>query len=76
MVIACSVTGYCLGMALYEGATKERDRKVSLGEFVVTKLSTMFEGFWYCVFSIIFALQLSLPKSGWTKSFFHVLQQD
>lgn len=69
-VIACAVTGYCLGMAMYEGAEKGSVKSLSLGERVVNKLSSAFAGFGYCLFFDNFFSSIPLAKNLLKKSFF------
>lgn len=61
-VIACAVTGYCVGLSMYEGAEKV-DKKISLGERVVNKLTHAFEGLGYCLFFDNFFASITLVRN-------------
>lgn len=49
-VIACAVTGYCLGISVYEGKYEGDNTMKSLGERVIDKLTIAFQGLGYCLF--------------------------
>lgn len=68
-VIACAVSGYCLGMSLYEGAEATRSQ-ISLGERVVNCLSKSFEGLSYCLFFDNFFSSVILAKNLLKKKLF------
>lgn len=70
-VIACGVTGYCLGMNLYEGKEESCvNSRCSLGERVVIKLAEAFEGFGYCLFFDNFFSSIQMVKNLLEKKFF------
>ena len=73
-VIACAVSGYCLGLSVYEGAELNSDKTMSLGEKVVNKLSSRYKGFGYCLFFDNFFSSIMLAKNLLQKFFFLVLQ--
>jgi len=67
-VLACSVTGYCLAVSLYEG--KDGSTGQSLGERVVNKLIEGYEGFGYCLFFDNFFSNLPMIKRLLQKKYF------
>lgn len=69
-VVACAVTGYCLGMTVYEGADNKADKTMTLGERVVNNLSTAFEGLGYCLFFDNFFSTVVLAKNLLAKKLF------
>jgi hypothetical protein len=69
-VLACSFTGYCLALSLYEG--KDGSTGQSLGERVVNKLIEGYEGFGYCLFFDNFFLNLPMIKKAAPKEKFRL----
>jgi hypothetical protein len=67
-VLACSVTGYCLAVSLYEG--KDGSTGQSLGKRVVNKLIHGYEGFGYCLFLDNFFSNLPMIKRLLQKKYF------
>ncbi|GLG94026.1 uncharacterized protein GBIM_01321 [Gryllus bimaculatus] len=68
-VIACAVTGYCLGMPVYEGKYEGDKTSKSLGERVVEELSSALEGLGYCFFCHFFS-HIGMMKTLLTKKLF------
>jgi hypothetical protein len=64
-VLACSVTGYCLAVSLYEG--KDGSTGQSLGERVVNKL---IQAFGYCLFFDNFFSNFPMKKRLLQKKYF------
>lgn len=69
-VIACAVTGYCLGLSVYEGAEPNADKSISLGERVVTNLAQAFQGMGYCLFFDNFFSSVVMVRRLLQKKFF------
>ena len=69
-VVACAVTGYCLGMSVYEGKYERESNELSLSERVVHKLCQAFESLGYCLFFNNFFSNIVMMKRFLRKNFF------